>query len=96
MDSELRGKMGMMTVFEKHKEELEGFEKLYSGKTGRLVFAMCILSDIYEILSILSLRNAEKVIPEMLTELNEVQELLNSFVKEELGGKWETKKSRKK
>jgi len=53
---------------------------------------MCILSDIYEILSILSLRNAEKVIPEMLTELNEVQELLNSFVKEELGGKWETKK----
>jgi len=87
---------GMMAVFEKHKEELEGFEKLYSGKTGRLVFAMCILSDIYEILSVLSLRNADKAIPEILTELNEVQELLNSFVKEELGEKWITKGSEKR
>jgi len=29
-------KGGMMTVFEKHKEELEGFEKLYSWKDRQI------------------------------------------------------------
>jgi len=73
-----------MTVFEKHKVELEIFEKLYPGKTGRLAFAICILSDIAETLSVLRLREVDKVILDMMAELNEVKEFLNSYIEEEL------------
>jgi len=79
----------MTSVFERHKEELESFEKLFSRKTGRLVFAMWILSDICETLSILDLKGTGKAVLEILTELNEARELLHSLIEEELKEKWE-------
>jgi len=81
---------GMMSVFEKHKTELEIFERLYPGRTGQLAFAICILSDVSEALTVLSLKETDFNVLNIIAELNEVKELLNSFVKEELKEKWET------
>jgi len=79
-----------MSVFEKHKTELEIFERLYPGRTGQLAFAICILSDVSEALTVLSLKETDFNVLNIIAELNEVKELLNSFVKEELKEKWET------
>jgi len=72
-----------MTVFEKHKTELEIFQKLYPGKTGQLAFAICILSDVSETLTVLSLKETDFNVLNIIAELNEVKELLSSYIKEE-------------
>lgn len=57
----------MVSVFEKHKKEIELHEKMMGKDVGKIVFAISILSDI------------EEEHPETREEVEEVKELLISL-----------------
>lgn len=60
----------MVSVFEKHKKEIEFHETVIGKELGRLMFAVAILSDI------------EAEFPKTREEVEEVKELLISLIPE--------------